>query len=166
MWCFIILTVRLIVIFSVGQLTLLTGTKLVSQGDEQFDPLALYQDILPGAPMSALANYPCEWHIENVTGDVDSRCQVALSAQHFGNVEVFARGSLIQTLKFQAGHLRVGDLPQYWGAPIVANYTTHSLALWHVGVYDVRAFLPQGRQSNPLWTPIAYMTIWRGQRSN
>jgi hypothetical protein len=166
MWRTLILIVRFVLVLSAGQLTITAGAQLGAQGDEQFDPLALYQDIMPGARVTALAGYSCAWHVEYVTGNVNSTCRFTVLADHFASVEVFALGTLIQTVRFQAKNLRVGDMPQYWGAPVMANYATHSIALWHIGNYAVRAFLSQDRQHNELWTPISYVTIWRHQLSD
>jgi hypothetical protein len=160
MWRLIMLTVRLILILFAGQMTIIVGTKLVSQGDAQYDPLVLYQALLPGAPMTALANHPCRWQSGSTGPEVSASCQSFLEGEHFVSMNVYARGRLIQVITFRVANLRVGDLPQSWGVPmIIANYGLYSFARWNVGGYQVTAYLNTRQQPNYHWLPVSSITV-------
>jgi hypothetical protein len=155
------LAVCLVVVLYVGQAVIVAGARLVSEGHTDYDPLIVYQAILPGASIMALENIPCRWQMETGANMI-SLCRSFLPDRHFVMLHAYAVERIIQGVMFRVEDLRLGDLPAYWGTPTLYDYGGHSMARWTLETYEVTAFFNQPKRSNYLWIPIASIVIRHG----
>lgn len=155
----VIISVRLSLILFVVQVSVLAGAKLISQNADGYDPIALYQAIMPGASIGALANYPCSWNEETTSQYPTGNCSIYSEEFRASSVNIQGRNHTIERLVFQIANLHVGDLPMYWGPPVVEQFGRFSYAQWSVGDYQVTVLVPISRDQFSYWSPIDYLTI-------
>jgi len=98
------------------ELTVLGGMRLANTG-EYPDPFAPYEAIMPGQPVAALEQYPCQFEKALDREPEPSFCRIRPGEGVFSEVIVLFYNDKIWQVVFKTEVLRVGDLVQRWGYP-------------------------------------------------
>jgi hypothetical protein len=158
MWQLRMVSISITLILFASQLSVLMGSMLIYQPNDNQDPLTLFQAILPGTSITGLEDYPCRWYVDIDSENRSSDCNLKWNEGDFFLGNIRAYDLIITSMTLYADDLRVGDLPEYWGSPIIVDYGSFSYAHWYVADYQITVHLPRLHLVS-CWSPIAYIII-------
>jgi hypothetical protein len=102
---------------TLGAVVLMLAVTLLARREAPADPFSLYLDMLPGKPVSAVAERECSGMRLDFPG---ARCIYIPTSGAFSRIVVVANGSIVSTeFTVRRQWVMVGDLFLLWGKPTI-----------------------------------------------
>lgn len=122
-----------------GLIVTFKGVGSLLSSNVAVDTLTAYDSILPGMPMSALAQFPCHYQTNGVNQQlVPARlsCTIFLQDALFDSIHVELDSGYITAVNFYASELQVGQIALHWQPTQPMQFTKH-VTKWASGAYTI-----------------------------
>src|SRR5689334_11349756 len=136
--------ILLICCITLGAVVLMLAVTLLARREAPADPFSLYLNMLPGNPVSAVAERECSGMRLDYPG---SKCTYRPTSGAFSGIAVMVKGSIVSTeFTVHKPSVMVGDLFLLWGKPTIQIQGRSATLSWPRPGAVISLTLPPNRR--------------------